>query len=141
MVGSIMWAHLVHKWPQHTGKLIAAAMLAWSSIVLLTRTASIILRHFPNLTIYLALCFNFAGIMAARLFLGLLESVIGPVFVIVTSNWWTRPEQAFRTAFWLGGTPVRTFLTAFCIISEKRSLSNIDWKFLRWYPFIWPWFQ
>lgn len=54
-----------------------------------------------------ALCFNFAGIMAARFFLGLVESIIGPVFVIVTSNWWTRPEQAFRTAFWLGGTPVR----------------------------------
>lgn len=44
--------------------------------------------------------------MAARFFLGLVESIIGPVFVIVTSNWWTRPEQAFRTAFWLGGTPV-----------------------------------
>lgn len=53
-----------------------------------------------------ALCFNFAGIAAARFFLGLVESVIGPVFVIVTSNWWTRPEQAFRTAFWLSGTPV-----------------------------------
>ncbi|UKZ74854.1 hypothetical protein TrVFT333_002524 [Trichoderma virens FT-333] len=88
MIGSIVWAKLVHKWPQHTGKLIAAAVLAWSCIVLLT-----------------PLCFNFAGIMAARFFLGLVESVIGPVFVIVTSNWWTRPEQAFRTAFWLGGTP------------------------------------
>lgn len=53
-----------------------------------------------------ALCFNFAGIMAVRFFLGLMESITGPVFVIVTSNWWTRPEQAFRTAFWIGGTPV-----------------------------------
>ncbi|GFP60272.1 uncharacterized transporter C460.05 [Trichoderma asperellum] len=92
MIGSIAWAKIVHKWPQHTGKLIAAAVLAWSSIVLLT-----------------PLCFNFAGIMAARFFLGLVESIIGPVFVIVTSNWWTRPEQAFRTAFWLGGTPIGNF--------------------------------
>ncbi|KAK4066869.1 hypothetical protein Trihar35433_7296 [Trichoderma harzianum] len=92
MIGSIAWAKLVHKWPQHTGKLITAAVLAWSSIVLLT-----------------PLCFNFAGIAAARFFLGLVESVIGPVFVIVTSNWWTRPEQAFRTAFWLGGTPIGNF--------------------------------
>lgn len=45
--------------------------------------------------------------MAARFFLGLVESIIGPVFVIVTGNWWTRSEQAFRTAFWLSGTPVR----------------------------------
>lgn len=49
--------------------------------------------------------------MAARFFLGLVESIIGPVFVIVTGNWWTRREQAFRTAFWLSGTPVsRLFL-------------------------------
>ncbi|KAK1252027.1 hypothetical protein MKX08_003214 [Trichoderma sp. CBMAI-0020] len=92
MIGSIAWAKIVHQWPQHTGKLIAAAVFAWSSIVLLT-----------------PLCFNFAGIMTARFFLGLVESIIGPVFVIVTSNWWTRPEQAFRTAFWLGGTPIGNF--------------------------------
>lgn len=41
-----------------------------------------------------------------RFFLGAIESIIGPVFVIVTSNWWTRQEQALRTAFWLSGTPV-----------------------------------
>lgn len=56
---------------------------------------------------FVGVCYNFAGIMALRFFLGLLESITGPVFVIVTSNWWTRREQAFRTAFWLGGTPVR----------------------------------
>lgn len=105
MIGSIAWAKLVHKWPQHTGKLITAAVLAWSSIVLLTRKSGLELWHWQKLTCA-ALCFNFAGIAAARFFLGLVESVIGPVFVIVTSNWWTRPEQAFRTAFWLGGTPV-----------------------------------
>jgi hypothetical protein len=44
--------------------------------------------------------------MAIRFFLGLLESITGPVFVILTSNWWTRSEQVVRTAFWLGGTPV-----------------------------------
>lgn len=54
-------------------------------------------------------CTNFAGIATIRFFLGLCESIIGPVFVIITSNWWTRPEQAFRTAFWLSGTPVSTY--------------------------------
>ncbi len=37
MIGSMVWAKLVHQWPQHTGKLITAAVLAWSTIVLLTR--------------------------------------------------------------------------------------------------------
>ncbi|KAI5467804.1 major facilitator superfamily domain-containing protein [Mariannaea sp. PMI_226] len=93
MIGSMAWAKLVQRWPQHCGKFISAAILIWSSIVLLT-----------------PLCFNFAGIMAVRFFLGLVESIIGPVFVIVTSNWWTRKEQAFRTAFWLGGTPIGNFI-------------------------------
>ena len=54
--------------------------------------------------------------MVNRFFLGLIESIIGPVFVIVTSNWWTRPEQAFRTAFWLSGTPVSPALAG--VIAE-----------------------
>ncbi|KAJ5106393.1 major facilitator superfamily domain-containing protein [Penicillium angulare] len=92
MVGSMMWAKLVQRFPEHAGKFISGAVLTWSCITLLT-----------------PLCFNFAGIVAVRLFLGIVESIIGPVFVIVTSNWWTRPEQAFRTAFWLGGTPIGNF--------------------------------
>lgn len=48
--------------------------------------------------------------MVNRFFLGIMESITGPIFVVVTSNWWTRNEQSFRTAFWLGGTPVGRFL-------------------------------
>lgn len=59
--------------------------------------------------------------MAARFFLGLVESIIGPVFVIVTSNWWTRPEQAFRTAFWLGGTPVRIAFSVYLLFRVLKS--------------------
>ncbi|EGX93375.1 allantoate permease, putative [Cordyceps militaris CM01] len=93
MIGVMMWAKLVQRWPQHAGKFISGAVLSWSTIILLT-----------------PLCFNFAGIATARFFLGLVESIIGPVFVIVTSNWWTRQEQASRTAFWLSGTPVGNFI-------------------------------
>lgn len=107
MLGSMVWAKLMQRWPRHAGKLISGAVITWSCIILLTRK---ILLKTPLVLSnrQLALCFNFAGIMAARFFLGLVESIIGPVFVIVTSNWWTRPEQAFRTAFWLSGTPVST---------------------------------
>lgn len=48
MIGSMVWAKLVHKWPQHTGKLIAAAVLAWSSIVLLTRKPRLYLGVFKG---------------------------------------------------------------------------------------------
>ncbi|KAM5341796.1 hypothetical protein ACJ41O_014827 [Fusarium nematophilum] len=70
---------------------------------------AILLSAWPSLITSTAVCTNFAGIMAVRFFLGFFESIIGPVFVIVTSNWWTRPEQAFRTAFWLAGTPIGNF--------------------------------
>lgn len=79
-------------------------------------------QFIATLNFDLALCFNFAGIAAARFFLGLVESIIGPVFVIVTSNWWTRPEQAFRTAFWLGGTPVRVIYSA-CFHAASLNLT------------------
>ncbi|RAK81243.1 MFS general substrate transporter [Aspergillus fijiensis CBS 313.89] len=92
IVGALMWAKLVQRWPQHVGKFISGAVTVWACITLLT-----------------PLCYNFVGILVVRLFLGLVESIIGPVFVIVTSKWWTRSEQAFRTAFWLGGTPIGNF--------------------------------
>ena len=72
--------------------------------------------------LYLALCYNFAGILVVRLFLGMVESIIGPGFVIVTSNWWTPAEQAFRAAFWLGGTPVSDY-------SLKPAVFHIRWWF------------
>ncbi|PCH04410.1 hypothetical protein PENOC_033990 [Penicillium occitanis (nom. inval.)] len=112
MAGSMVWAKLVQRWPAHAGKFITGAVLAWSSITLLT-----------------PLCYNFSGILAVRVCLGLVESIIGPVFVIVTSNWWTRQEQTFRTAFWLGGTPIGNFLgglISYAIGSVHSSVST--WK-------------
>ncbi|KUL87926.1 hypothetical protein ZTR_03881 [Talaromyces verruculosus] len=112
MAGSMVWAKLVQHWPAHAGKFITGAVLAWSSITLLT-----------------PLCYNFSGILAVRVCLGLMESIIGPVFVIVTSNWWTRQEQTFRTAFWLGGTPIGNFfggLISYAIGSVHSSVST--WK-------------
>lgn len=65
--------------------------------------------------------------MAARFFLGLVESIIGPVFVIVTGNWWTRREQAFRTAFWLSGTPVSScFSVPAVIITDSAMIQAAD---------------
>lgn len=36
MIGSMVWAKLVQRWPGHAGKFIAGAVCAWSIIVLLT---------------------------------------------------------------------------------------------------------
>ncbi|PMD47908.1 MFS general substrate transporter [Hyaloscypha variabilis F] len=49
---------------------------------------------------------SFAGLAIDRFFLGGLESVIAPTFVIVTARWYTRQEQPIRQVIWFMGTPV-----------------------------------
>ena len=68
----------------------------------------------------LATASNFAGAAAIRFFLGFFESITGAVFVVITSNWWTRDEQAFRAAFWLGGTPV---CNDFALLTDLQNLT------------------
>lgn len=52
-----------------------------------------------------AFCINFAGIASVQFLFGLVESIIGPVYVVITSNSWKYREQPFVMAFWLCGTP------------------------------------
>lgn len=37
IVGALMWAKLVQRWPQHVGKFISGAVTVWACITLLTR--------------------------------------------------------------------------------------------------------
>ncbi|KAL5526554.1 hypothetical protein ACEPAF_8278 [Sanghuangporus sanghuang] len=43
---------------------------------------------------------NFAGLLTARLFLGIFEATIAPSFIAITQMWWRRREQTYRTAAW-----------------------------------------
>ncbi|KAH8898870.1 MFS general substrate transporter [Thozetella sp. PMI_491] len=45
-------------------------------------------------------CHNFQGLYAQRFFLGLLESGISPMFMIVVSSWYKKNEQALRMGMW-----------------------------------------
>ena len=48
----------------------------------------------------LAACKNFAGLLACRFFLGVLEAAIVPAWVVFTSQWYTKEEQGFRVGIW-----------------------------------------
>lgn len=48
----------------------------------------------------LAACTNYAGLLACRFFLGVLEAAIVPAWVLFTSQWYTKEEQAFRVGIW-----------------------------------------
>ncbi|KAJ4260445.1 Allantoate permease [Fusarium torreyae] len=48
----------------------------------------------------MAACHNFGGLLACRFFLGVLEAAIVPAWVLFTSQWYTKEEQAFRVGIW-----------------------------------------
>ncbi|KAF5696496.1 allantoate transporter [Fusarium globosum] len=48
----------------------------------------------------MAACHNFSGLLACRFFLGALEAAIVPAWVLFTSQWYTKEEQAFRVGIW-----------------------------------------
>lgn len=57
-----------------------------------------------------AACSSFAGLATARFILGMTEATISPGFVAVTGIWWTRQEQASRSALWISFLGVGSFV-------------------------------
>ncbi|KAL2208450.1 MFS general substrate transporter [Sarocladium strictum] len=43
---------------------------------------------------------NFGGGVAVRFFLGVFEAAVTPAFALLTSQWYTKKEQGFRTSIW-----------------------------------------
>lgn len=43
---------------------------------------------------------NFPGLLVARFFLGAVESIIAPAFVLVGQSWYQRSEQPWRVCLW-----------------------------------------
>lgn len=78
-----------------------------------------------------AACSSFAGIATVRFLLGMTEATISPGFVAVTGIWWTRQEQAGRSALWISFLGVGSFvgvLVAYGIGHITGSLS--PWKYI-----------
>jgi MFS family permease len=51
-----------------------------------------------------AACTNWQGFYAQRFFLGLLESGISPMFMLIVGGWYRKQEQALRMGFWYSAT-------------------------------------
>ena len=51
-------------------------------------------------TIATAFVKDFGGMVVTRVFLGLCEATINPSLMIITSQWYTKSEQAPRFALW-----------------------------------------
>lgn len=79
-----------------------------------------------------AACTSFAGLMAARFFLGVGEASIAPGFALITGMFYKRSEQPARQAAWFTGNSIATIiegLVAFGIGLIKVQTVN-NWQLL-----------
>ncbi|KAF2766953.1 allantoate permease [Teratosphaeria nubilosa] len=82
------------------GKFLGTAIILWGTILAV---------H--------AACTNFTSILACRILLGISEAVCQPSFLIMSSMWYKREEQALIVTFWYmmnGGQQIVGGLLAYC---------------------------
>ncbi|KAG0675624.1 hypothetical protein C6P40_001527 [Pichia californica] len=53
---------------------------------------------------------SYAGLMIVRVLLGIFEAPVAPCLIIISSKWWTKPEQSRRTFFWYSQTGYAKFV-------------------------------
>lgn len=76
---------------------------------------------------------NGAGIITARVFLGIFESSITPGFVILTSQWYRKEEQFARIAYWFSCNGLGGILggsIAYGLAHHAHKYSIEAWKIL-----------
>ncbi|KAJ6107998.1 hypothetical protein N7523_009321 [Penicillium sp. IBT 18751x] len=74
-------SYLMQRFP--TGRYLTVNFVLWGVVLAATGSAT----TFPSLA-------------AARFFLGVFESCLNPGFVLISSSWWKREEQAARIGLW-----------------------------------------
>jgi MFS family permease len=76
---------------------------------------------------------SFAGLAVTRWFLGMTEASINPGFITITAMWYTRHEQASRSALWITMICVFTIfgsVLTYGLGSIQGSLSTWKWIYL-----------
>ncbi|KAK4495068.1 hypothetical protein PRZ48_013395 [Zasmidium cellare] len=64
------------------------------------RVASAIVTLWGICLLLTIACTGYRGIYAQRFFLGLLESGVSPLFMLIVGSWYKKNEQAFRMGIW-----------------------------------------
>ncbi|KAK4115187.1 MFS general substrate transporter [Canariomyces notabilis] len=75
---------------------------------------------------------NFAGLMTCRFLLGIFESCVQPVFIIMTSMWYTKREQAVLTSLWYCMTGVQLMVGGIIAwgVSDYTNAVIFPWQLL-----------
>ncbi|KAJ5110552.1 hypothetical protein N7532_001087 [Penicillium argentinense] len=82
-----------------------------------------------------AACHNFAGLVAVRTLLGIFEACCQPTFVLLSSMWYKREEQAATVTYWYmmnGAQQIVGGLLAYCftLIGGDKALKSWQALFL-----------
>jgi MFS family permease len=97
-------------------KCLSACVFIWSVILLM---------H--------VVCDNWAKLMVARFFLGVVEGITFPAFILINAAWWPREVQPFRMGFWFSFNGIAQILggiLAYGLGHIKSSIASWKWMFL-----------
>lgn len=87
IVAVLPFALLLQRVP--ISKTLSACIFLWGVVVILTVVIE-----------------SYQGLVVQRVFLGLLESSVSPGFVMITTQWYKREEQAARLGIWYSATGI-----------------------------------
>jgi len=79
------------------------------------------------------LCDSFAKLMPVQFFLGVVEGLTFPAFILINAAWWPRKVQPFRVGFWFsfnGISQIVGGLLAYCLGHIKSSIESWKWMFI-----------
>ncbi|GAA6048564.1 hypothetical protein JCM3770_006555 [Rhodotorula araucariae] len=72
----------------------------------LAKTLSVCIFLWGITALLTIVCTSYQGLVVQRVFLGVLESSISPGFVLITSQWYKKSEQAARLGVWYSATGI-----------------------------------
>ncbi|KAJ7288245.1 MFS general substrate transporter [Mycena rebaudengoi] len=114
-------AFILQKFP--LGRTLSAFILIWGVITMLT-----------------VVCTNYAGIVAQRVFLGIIESAVSPGFLLLTGLWYKREEQPSRIGFWYSATGLFSIFSGavnYGIGKAAQGAPLSAWKYLYFFTGAW----
>jgi ACS family allantoate permease-like MFS transporter len=78
-------------------------------------------------------CDNWAKLMTVRFFLGLVEGITFPAFILISTGWYPRDAQPFRMGFWFsfnGIAQILGGLLSYGLGHIKSGIASWKWMFL-----------
>ncbi|KPI34296.1 putative transporter [Cyphellophora attinorum] len=113
LLAAYPWTLILQRYP--TGRLIGGMLFVWGSVCMLQ-----------------AAVFDFGSFFAVRFWLGALEAVVSPAFILLTSMFWTSSEQSLRSSFWLACNGFSSILGALLAYGAGHAEGLIipNWKLI-----------